>query len=140
MDKSTKHKSLYYDGHLFVAAVRILEHRHGSPPTLEQIAQLLAISTEQTGLISRRLSDAGIIEQVEGAFGERWGILDHLKLEEIPKVPDTNELDSALKKFQAERQKLAQRVELIKEEQARKKRDLFAGIEKKLKMDRSKES
>jgi hypothetical protein len=139
MEKSAKHKSLYHDGHLFVAAIRILEHRNGSPPTLEQIALLLTISTEQTGLISRRLNDAGIIEQVEGAFGERWGISDHLKLEEMPRITDTTELDSALKKFQAERQKLAQKVESIKEEQARKKKDLFADIEKKLKMDRPKE-
>ncbi len=139
MERSTKHKSLYHDGHLFVAAIRILENRNGSPPTLDQIAQLLSISTEQTGLISRRLSDSGIIEQVEGAFGERWGVLNHLKLEELPRVTDATELDSALKKFQAERQKLAQKVESIKEQQAKKKKDLFADIEKKLKMDRPKE-
>ncbi len=139
MEKPPKHQSLYHDGHLFVAAIRVLENRNGSPPTLAQIAQLLSISTEQTGLISRRLSDCGIIEQVEGAFGERWGIQDHLKLEELPRVMDATELDSALKKFQAERQKMAQKVESIIEQQAKKKKDLFADIEKKLKMDRPKE-
>jgi hypothetical protein len=134
-EKAGKQKSMYQEGHLFVAAVRILENRHGSPPTLEQIAQFLTLSGEQAGLISRRLHEAGIVEQVEGAYGERWGVLDHLKLEELARTVETTELDNALKKFQAERQKLAQKVESIKEQQAKKKKDLFADIEKKLKMD-----
>ena len=136
---SGKKKTLYDEGHLFVAAIRILEYSHGSPPTLDQVADLLDISGEQAGLISRRLVETGIVEQVEGAFGQRWGVLDHLKLESLPRARENSELDDALKRFQSERDKLAQKVESIKEEQARKKKDLFAGIEKKLKKDLGKE-
>jgi len=132
-------KNLYNEGHLFVAAIRILERRHGAPPALEQIAELLRISTEQTGLISRRLRDTGIVDQVEGAFDDRWVIANHLKLEELPRDIEVTELDNALKKFQSERNKLAQKVESIKEQQAQKKKDLFAGLEKKLKKGLSKE-
>ena len=35
-------KSLYSEGHLFVAAIRILERRHSTPPDLEQVAELLS--------------------------------------------------------------------------------------------------
>jgi hypothetical protein len=139
MNRTMESKSLYHEGHLFVAAIRVLEHRHGAPPDLHQIAELVQFSTEQTGLISRRLRDAGIIEQVAGAFGDRWGIADHLKLEGLPKDLEVTQLDNALKKFQSERNKLAQKVETIKELQAQKKKDLFADIEKKLKKDLSKE-
>ena len=136
---SKKKKNLYDEGHLFVAAIRVLEYSHGSPPSLEQIAAMLDISGEQAGLISRRLVDAGIIEQVEGAFGLRWGIADHLKLEALPRARENSELDDALKRFQSERDKLSQKVESIKEQQAKKKKDLFADIEKKLKKDLGKE-
>jgi hypothetical protein len=132
-------KSPYNESHLFVAAIRILEHKNGSPPALAQIADLLRISQEQGGLISRRLKDMGIIAPVEGAFDDRWVVTDHLKLEEIPKEVESSELDDALKKFQAERNKIAQKVESIKEEQARKKKELFAGLEKKLKKELPKE-
>ncbi|RJQ66076.1 MAG: hypothetical protein C4519_26275 [Desulfobacteraceae bacterium] len=132
-------KTLYNEGHLFVAAIRVLERRHGAPPTLEQISELVHFSTEQTGLISRRLRDAGIVEQVEGAYGDRWGIADHLKLEDLPRDMDVTQLDTALKKFQSERNKLAQKVESIKGLQAQKRKDLFAGLEKKLKQDLSKD-
>ena len=140
MGQSMKSKSIYDEGHLFVAAMRILEFLNSAPPSLDQIAKQLKFSTEQTGLISRRLNNAGIIEQVEGAFGLRWAILDHLKLEELPRDAKTSQLDDELKKFQSEREKLAAKVESIKEEQEKKKKDLFADIEKKLKKDLGKDS
>jgi hypothetical protein len=132
-------KSLYYEGHLFVAAIRILERRHGAPPALDQISEMLQFSAEQTGLISRRLRDAGIVGQVEGAFDDRWVVADHLCLEQLPREVEVSELDNALKKFQSERNKLASKVESIKEQQAQKKKELFAGLEKKLKKDLGKE-
>ncbi len=132
-------KNPYNEGHLFVAAIRILEHINGAPPSLAQISELLKISSEQTGLVSRRLREAGIIAQVEGAFDDRWVVAEHLKLEEIPREIESTELDNALKKFQAERSKIAEKIESIKEQQALKKKELFAGLEKKLKKDLNKE-
>lgn len=132
-------KSLYDEGHLFVAAIRVLECQHGAPPDLDQIAALIGFSSDQAGLVSRRLHDAGIIELVQGAFGDRWAVGDHTKLEELPRQSQTTQLDDELKKFQSERHKIAQKVESIKEQQAQKKKDLFADIEKKLKKDLKKD-
>ena len=74
-----KQKTRIGEGHLFVAAIRILENRNSAPPDLNQIAELVGFSPEQTGLISRRLHEAGIVRIVQGAFGDRWGIEDHHK-------------------------------------------------------------
>ena len=131
-------KSLYSEGHLFVAAIRILEHRNGAPPDMDQICALIKFSTEQAGLVSRRLREAGIVDPVSGPFGDRWVVADHLKLEEQPRETEVSQLDDALKKFQSERDKLAEKVASIKEQQAKKKKELFADIEKKLKKDLSK--
>ncbi len=130
-------KSLYFEGHLFVAAIRILEHQNGAPPALAQIAKMLGVSSEQTGLISRRLCEAGIVDQVEGAYDNRWIVSDHLKLEGLPRDAEASQLDSALKKFQSERNQMTQKIESIKQQQAQKQKDLFADIEKKLKKDLS---
>jgi hypothetical protein len=135
-----KNKSIYEEGHLLVAAIRLLEHFNNAPPTLDQIAQLLKLPNEQIGLIGRRLKDAEIIGQVEGAYEERWTLRDHLRLEELPRATSISQLDSALEKFKSERQKLAEKVESIKEQQAKKKKDLFADIEKKLKKDLAKDN
>lgn len=130
-----KNTSPYHEGHLFVAAVRILEHRHAAPPSLEQISKMLGLSAEQTGLICRRLKGEGIVELVEGAFGDRWMIKNHLKLEDLPQETEDGQMHKALKQFQAEKNKIAQKVESIKEQQAQKQKDLFAEIEKRLKKD-----
>jgi DNA-binding IscR family transcriptional regulator len=131
--KVMENKSLYNEGHLFVSALRVLEHQKGVPPMLDQISALLGIPTEQAGLVSRRLRDAGIVEEVQGAFGGRFVIKDHLKIEDLPREVESSQLGDALKKFQSERDKIARKIETIKEQQAQKQKDLFAEIEKKFK-------
>jgi len=132
-------KSIFNEGHLVVAAIRILEFRSGSPPASDQIAEMLKMSAEQTAYIIRRLKEEGIIELVESAFGDRWTTADYLKLEDLSRdAAEPTQLDHALEKFQSEKNKMAQKVEAIKEQQAAKKKDLFAEIEQKLKKDISK--
>ena len=128
-------KNPYREGHLFVAAIRILEHRNSAPPDLDQIAGLIGFSTEQAGLISRRLQQAGIIRIVEGAFGTRWGIENHHKLEDLPQSVEVSQMDQALKQFKREKDQISQKVESIKEQQNKKQKDLFSEIEQKLKRD-----
>lgn len=128
-------KNPYLEGHLFIAAIRILEHRHHAPPSLDQIAELLNFSAEQTGLICRRMQEEGITKVVESAYGDRWAVADHLQLEALPKDAATSQLDNELKKYQAQKDKFATKVATIKAQQAQKQKDLFADIEKKLKKD-----
>lgn len=131
-------KNPYLEGHLFVAAIRILEHQTGSPPALKEISQLLQFSNEQAGLISRRLEEAGIVKVVESAYGDRWGIDDHLAIEDLPRDEATSQMDEALKKFKAEKSKMAEKIDSIKEKQAEKQKNLFSELEKQLKKDLSK--
>ena len=108
---------------------------------MDQISKMLKYSSEQTAYIIRILEENGrILKKVEGAFEGRWTVDDFLKLEELPKdITEPTQLDSALQKFQAEKNKMAKKIEAIKEQQALKKKDLFAEIEKKLKKDIAKE-
>ena len=136
---SKESKNPYGEGHLFVAAIRLLEHRNSAPPDLDQIAELLGFSTEQAGLVSRRPQGLGIIRAVKGAYGDRWSVDEHLKLEELPRSEEESQLDEALKQFKEEKHKISQKIETIKAEQSKKQKDLFSEIEKKLKQDLSKE-
>jgi hypothetical protein len=89
-------------------------------------------------LISRRLQEAGIVKVVENAFGNRWGIADHLAIENLPKDEATSQMDEALKQFKAQRSKMDEKIESIKEQQAKKQKDLFSELEKQLKKDLAK--
>ncbi len=82
----SQRKDFYAEAHLLVAAIRVHEHLHSQPATLEDICRMLAFSVEHAGIISRRLEDLGIIEAVQGSFGTRLFVRDHCKLEDIPRV------------------------------------------------------
>ena len=126
-------QNLYANAHLMVAAVRVLSHQLGSPPSLEKVAAALLFSKEKSHFICRKLEEANVIEVIEGAFGNRIVIKDHLKLEDIPKGGSESKLDEELKRFKSSKKDLEKRVESIKSEQDKKQKQLFADIEEKLK-------
>lgn len=92
-------------------------------------------SKEKSHLICRKLEETEVIEVLEGAFGNRIIIKDHLKLEDIPKDVSESKLDEELKKFKSSKQELEKRVESIKADQDKKQKQLFADLEKKFKKD-----
>jgi DNA-binding Lrp family transcriptional regulator len=131
-DKST---NLYTTAHLFVSAIRVWEYQNDTPPALEEISHMLAMSIERTNYICRKLKEMGIIDSVEGSFGNRLFIRDHLKIEEIPREDDESKLEEELKKFKESQKGLSQKIETFQAKQAQKKKDLFAEMEKKLKQE-----
>lgn len=130
-----KGKDLYTAAHLFVAAIRVCEHQMSSPPTIDDISKTLAMSLERSNYICRRLKELGVIESVEGSYGNRLFVRDHLKIEEIPRDADGTQLDAELQKFKDSQKALTEKIETIQAKQARKKKDLFAEMEKKLKQE-----
>jgi hypothetical protein len=128
-----KSKNLYTTAHLFVSAIRVWEYQNDTSPALEEISHMLAMSIERTNYICRKLKEMGIVDSVEGSFGNRLFIRDHLKIEEIPREDDESKLEEELKKFKESQKGLSQKIETIQAKQAQKKKDLFAEMEKKLK-------
>jgi hypothetical protein len=100
---------LYKNAHLFVAAVRVLQHRKAAPPAIEDVCEMLSISVEQGSYICRKLKEYQAIEMIESAYGPRLFIKNHLKLEEIPAEEPEDRLGEALKAFQTSRQQQSQK-------------------------------
>jgi hypothetical protein len=131
---------LYSNAHLVVAAIRLLEHQNHTPPSINEICRSLSFSLEQGNFICNRLHEMGIIERVDGIYGTRLFIRNHLKLEEIPKDEKAATLEEDLKKFQHSKKGFTQKIESIQAKQAKKQKDLFAELEKKLKQETDKKS
>jgi hypothetical protein len=129
------YKSFYLKSHLIVAAVRILEYKENSPPTIEKISNLLSISLEEGNRLCRKLKDLQAIEMVETLDEVRVYISDHRKLEEIPVEDDVSSLESELMKFKKSREEQKKKIETIQAEQAEKKKKLHEELEKKLKKE-----
>ena len=101
---------------------------------------MLAMSIEHSNYICRKLQEMGIVDSIEGSFENRLFIRDHLKIEEIPREDDESKLEEELKRFQESQKGLSKKIESIQAEQAQKKKDLFAEMEKKLKQELDKKS
>lgn len=94
----------YEEGHLLVAAVRVLSHRNsGRPPTVEEIAELAGISMEWAGVLVASLERGGIVRTLTGPFETRVEIKSHLGLEDLPRKDSTAGVDEELKEFAAQK-------------------------------------
>jgi hypothetical protein len=125
----------YSTAHLFVAAVRVWEYQNSTPPSVEDVCHILSFSLERSNFICKQLQDLGIVEAVEGAYGRRLYIKNHLKIEDIPKGETGSKLEEELSKFKKTQKEFTQKIESIQAKQAQKKKDLFAEVEKKLKQE-----
>jgi len=129
----------YGSAHLFVAAIRILEHQNATPQSIDDVCRMLSFSPEQGNYICRKLKELDILEVVESAFGDKLYIHNHLKIEDIPKGKQVSRLEEELKNFQRSKNEISSKIESIKSEQAEKKKSLFEELEKNLKKGLNKE-
>ncbi len=130
-----KKTDLYSQAHLFVAAIRVCEHLNLRPPNVEDVCRIINFSVEQGHFIGRRLQELDIIKAVEGSYGTRLFVHNHLKIEELPRCEPENKLEDDLKKFQDTQKAFSQKIESFQTQQKQKKKDLFAEMEKKLKKE-----
>jgi hypothetical protein len=128
-----KQIDFYTEAHLLVSAIRIFEHLNSRPPNVDELCRTTNFSIERGNFICRKLEDMGIIESVEGSYGVRWYVGDHLKLEDIPRQEPEKKMEDELKKFQDSQKAFSQKIETLQAKQKQKKKDLFADMEKKLK-------
>ena len=128
-------KDFYTEAHLIVAAIRILEYRDSAPPSMDAVTRKLSFSLEHGIFICRKLKEMEVVDMVEGSFGTRLYIKDHLKIEEIPRGTQKTKLEDELKKFQDSQKKFTQKIESFQIEQEKKKKDLFAKLEQEMKKE-----
>jgi hypothetical protein len=97
-------RASYEEGHLVVAAVRVLSHRAaGRPPTVEEIAEMLSLSREWAGVLVAALERADVVRTVTGPFETRVEIHRHQNLENLPRKDSTAGVDEEMKEFAARR-------------------------------------
>ena len=126
-------RGLYDIAHLMASTIRIFEYQKGHPPSIDEVCDTLSFTSEQGHIYMNKLTELGILEVVEGNFGTRIFLRDHLKIEEIPKDGKESRLEDAIREFQDSRKKMSEKIANIQADQAKKKKDLFAELESQLK-------
>ncbi len=125
----------YTNAHLVVSAIRVLEHRKGAPPSVDDVCGMLSFPAEQGFRLCRKLKDLGIIDLVEGAFGTRLAVRDFMKIETISRETREKGLQDALEQFKSTQDAYSDKVAAIKAAQEKKRKDLFEKVRKNLKKE-----
>ena len=120
-----QNSDFYSDAHLVVAAIRVLTHQNSTPPSMDQVCRIISFSLEQGNFICKKLKEIGIVDVVEGGFGTRLFIKNHLKIEEIPRGKKEDKLGDALKEFQNSKKDFTREVESCEAKPAKKQNDNF---------------
>jgi hypothetical protein len=128
-----KQLDFYTEAHLIVAAIRIFDHLNSRPPNAAELSRTIDFSIERCSYLCRKLEDLGVIEAVEGSYSARLYVRNHLNIEDIPRGEPESTMEDELKKFQDNQKAFSQKMEMLQAEQKKKKKSLFADMEKKLK-------
>jgi len=126
---------LYHNAHLYVAAIRVWEYQHGRQPSVDDVCGMLSLSIEQGLFLGRKLKEMGIVEEVASTAGVRLFIKNHLGIEDIPKNEKDTNLADELKQFKDSQKSISSEIASFQAKQVKKKKDLFADMEKKLKSE-----
>ena len=126
---------VYELGHLIVAAIRVISHRESRPPTLEGIGTLLGFSPEFVGQVIRGLEEKNIVRPVESAFDDRFEIVEHINLEELPREMKTPGMEQDIEDFEKRFREKQEKLENLFEsdEIDEKKKEKMKSMEDELK-------
>jgi len=124
----------YTEAHLFIAAIRVCEHRSGSSPTIEQVCDLLGYSVEHGHSVCRKLKKKGVINTMEDAFAFKLAVADHLLIEGFSREEEEKDgLAKEIEAFKAKKKDMDAEVARIQADLDKKKKDMFADIEARFK-------
>ncbi len=129
MDKS----SLYHTAHLIVAAVRVLDHQKGVPPSVTEVSRTLSLSAEEVHAACNMLEKKGVLQIVESAAGQRLYVSDPKPLEKLPREKQRSDMEKELKRFASEKKAQMTRLASRATSEVKRRKDLFADLDAKLK-------
>jgi hypothetical protein len=124
----------YSEAHLFVAAIRVLQHQKKNPPSIEEVCSMIGSSTESGYALCRTLKKAGIVETLEDPYSVKLFVANHLELETMPRQQNQeNSLAKELEKFKKEKSSKDKKFADMQAELEKKKKHKLSEIEAKFK-------
>jgi len=128
-------KPSFEDGHLVVAAARVLCHRDPKPPRPEDIAELLGLPADFVRNLVVALGALGILNVMENPFEMRVEIGDHTLLENLPRGAEAPSIKEELDTFIQRKKREVEETEkmLSLDEIEKKKQEKIARLEDEMK-------
>jgi len=127
-----KSTDLYEQAHVFLAGIRVFEHLHKRPPSLDGLSALLKISEEELSLLARKLEDRSIIRVIQAGAQIRYSIADYAALEDLPRGQQSSRMKDEISQFKNQQQSRLKEIEKTLGRSTDKAK-IFSDLEKALK-------
>jgi hypothetical protein len=101
------------EGHLIVAAIRVLSHLRERSPRPEEVAELLDLPPAVLRVKLAALQAAQIVALVESAFDTHLEVRDYGLLEDLPADETGGDLTADLADFDRRKQEEAEKMERL---------------------------
>ena len=101
------------EGHLIVAAIRVLAHRLERSPRPEEVADLIELAPAALRVKLVALAESGIVAVVESAFDTHVEIRDYHLLEDLPAVETDGDLSEDLADFDRRKREESERMDRL---------------------------
>ena len=126
--------SLYEEAQVFLAGVRLFQHRERRLPSLDELAEFTRSSRESVHHMCHRLESLGAVERIRGAFDDRVCLKDPLQAEALRQEEDAPRMEDEVRKWREQRETSLQNVEkMFSEDFGKEKRtELHTQIEEKI--------
>ena len=129
----------YNEAHLFVAAIRLLQHQKQSPPAIEDVCSALDISVEAGLATCRKLEKLDIIQISEDPFSIKLSVGNYLEIEQLPREQqEEDSLSQELEQFMEKKKNMDREVETIQADLQKKKQNLQSDFEARLRQEMEK--
>lgn len=129
MDKA----SLYYRSHVVAAAVWLLNHKRGAPPTVADVARETGFPLEEAQVLVNGMKKTGVLSVVESGAEDRLFVSDPAPMEELPKKRTGANMEKDLERFAAQKAEEMKKIESLAKGEGQRKKDLFEAINRQLK-------
>jgi hypothetical protein len=128
-------KPSHEDGHLVVAAIRVLCHKAAKPPTPEDVANLLDLPADFVRNVVVALGALGVLHVIENPFETRAELGDHILLEDLPRASESPSIKDELDSFVMRKKKEAEDTEKMftPDEIEKKKKEKIAKLNQEMK-------
>ncbi len=132
--------NLYDEAHLIVSAIRVSGFQKKTNPSFSDVASLLKTNVDWVSRICTQLCDLEIVEIVTGVFeSESLFIIDHTKIEDIPKDLQKVDLEEEVKKFKLKpKNEFEEKALAAVAEKNKKEQELFDRLQSGFKSEMNK--
>lgn len=110
------------EGHLLLAGIRVLAHRGGTPPTVDQLVELLGMAPEMVRLKLEALHEAGAVVVVDSAYERHFEVGDHTVVDDLVADADRAGMDEELADFDRRKQEEKDRMSKLFDDGEHEKR------------------